>query len=158
MHTKNKLNKILHTEVFSLSLFFRAWYKRGWRVESSFMSNSQGFILTHEIFNFSQLFIVNSSWGSSVGKDEGSSAPAGVVVRVWVVCSKFIYTLLCVQPHLHLRNVKLLFISRFVEENGGSSLESALIKYHLESQINPKIINKAPGWCQRRLFIKEKIT
>ena len=51
------------------------------------------------------------------------------------------------------QNVKLLFISRFVEENGGSSLETALIKNHLESQINPKIINKAPGWCQRRLFI-----
>lgn len=43
------------------------------------------------------------------------------------------------------QNVKLLFISRFVEENGGSSLETALIKNHLESQINPKIINKAPG-------------
>ena len=43
------------------------------------------------------------------------------------------------------QNGKMLFISRFVEENGGSSLETALIKYPLESQINPKIINKAQG-------------
>lgn len=105
-----------------------------------------------EIFYLSQRFIVNSSWGSSVGKTRATLHQQVVLRESESSAQNLFKPCLCTTSPVS-QNGKMLFISRFMEENGGSSLETALIKHPLESQINPKIINKAPGWCQGRLFI-----